>query len=164
MSLTGWANMHRDTDTQNVVKYHVEPRYQSQSVNWHQWVPIHQLCSLVTMGTTDPYLRQGLEKNVSHFHTSNTVLPKQLERNAEREWEHQFHGRVAEKKEYCLYFSQWKGEKQTETESIIITGWSMILLVLVLLLQPTYSNDQRIKGKGRKTPVFICLLWAWTLL
>ena len=83
MSLTAWAraNTLTQSHTHSNVKYRVEPLYQSQ----HRWVPIHQLCSLVTMGTTDPYLRRGLESNGSYFHTSTTVLPQNVRGNAERE-------------------------------------------------------------------------------
>lgn len=49
-----------------------------------QRVPIHQLCSLVSMGTTDPYLCWGLKQNGSYFHTSTTVLPENVRGNAEQ--------------------------------------------------------------------------------
>lgn len=54
------------------------------SVDQHRRVPIHQLCSLVSMGTTDPYLCWGLKQNGSYFHTSTTVLPENVRGNAEQ--------------------------------------------------------------------------------
>lgn len=54
------------------------------SVDQHWRVPIHQLCSLVSMGTTDPYLCWGLKQNGSYFHTSTTVLPENVRGNAEQ--------------------------------------------------------------------------------
>lgn len=87
---------HTNAGTHNVVKYHVEPLYQSQSVDRHCKVPLHQLCSLVTMGTNDPY---GL-----YVYTSTTVLPQNLG-NTERSGRYAFHGEV-EKKSNFLAFSK----------------------------------------------------------
>lgn len=44
--------------------------------------------------------------------------------------------------------------RERETESLIITRWYMIWLVLLLLVEPTYSNDQIVKRKEEKSPRF----------
>lgn len=89
------------------------------SVDQHRRVPIHQLCSLVSMGTTDPYLCWGLKQNGSYFHTSTTVLHKMWEEmQSRRTGRAEFYGWEEKKKKwYTCFFSSffiqiWDREKE----------------------------------------------------